>query len=288
MYRHGISAMITLSVLGIIGCTPKDRSAARPDSTSTAMATASTPAVVTVHAKDFAFDAPDTIAAGLTRFDLINDGPGLHHMQILRLDSAKTVADLQQLGNTPGPVPHWVVEVGGPNAPNPGASSNATVDLAAGNYALICFVDVPGGVPHFMKGMVRPLTVRAATGPAAAAPTPDVSITLSDYAFILSRPLVAGKVMFEVQNNATQAHEIELIKLEPGKTEQDMLGWMARMDGPPPGAAIGGIAGMVPGTPAYFSADVTPGEYLLICFLPDAKDGKPHFMKGMVQTIKVS
>jgi hypothetical protein len=37
----------------------------------------------------------------------------------------------------------------------------------------------------------------------------------------------------------------------------------------------------------YFTADLTPGEYLLICFLPDAKDGKPHFVHGMMQQIKV-
>lgn len=33
---------------------------------------------------------------------------------------------------------------------------------------------------------------------------------------------------------------------------------------------------------------VTPGDYGLICFVPDAKDGKPHLVHGMVKTIKVS
>src|SRR4029079_15390898 len=35
--------------------------------------------VVTVHAKDFSFDAPKTIAAGQTSFRLVNEGKALHH-----------------------------------------------------------------------------------------------------------------------------------------------------------------------------------------------------------------
>jgi hypothetical protein len=37
-----------------------------------------------------------------------------------------------------------------------------------------------------------------------------------------------------------------------------------------------------------FTADFVPGKYALICFLPDAKDGKPHFMHGMVQEVTVN
>jgi hypothetical protein len=290
MHRQGVAALIALSALGTLGCAAKDQAAAHPDSTATAMATPPAAAVVTVHAKDYAFIGPDTITAGMTQFELINDGPGLHHMQIVRLDSAKTFSDLQQLMSKPpaGPPPGWIVEVGGPNAPAPGTTANATVDLPAGNYALICFVDLPGGVPHFMKGMIRPLTVRPATGADASAPKADVTVDLSDYAFTVSKQLTAGKTTFAVKNDGPQSHEIELIQLAPGKTAQDMLKWLAKMDGPPPGAAVGGIAAQPVGATSYFSADLKPGDYLLVCFIPDSKDGKPHFMKGMVQTVKVS
>ena len=33
--------------------------------------------------------------------------------------------------------------------------------------------------------------------------------------------------------------------------------------------------------------DLKPGAYGLICFYPDAKDGKPHLAHGMVATITV-
>jgi len=33
--------------------------------------------------------------------------------------------------------------------------------------------------------------------------------------------------------------------------------------------------------------DLKPGRYALICFLPDASDGKPHFEHGMVREIEL-
>ena len=33
--------------------------------------------------------------------------------------------------------------------------------------------------------------------------------------------------------------------------------------------------------------DLTPGEYALLCFVPDAGDGKPHVAHGMVRQVTV-
>ena len=52
------------------------------------------PNVVTVTASDFKFDAPDTIAAGLTTIRLVNKGPGLHHVVLVRADEGTTSADV--------------------------------------------------------------------------------------------------------------------------------------------------------------------------------------------------
>jgi thiosulfate dehydrogenase len=113
---------------------------------SAATSSAITGSVVTVHASDFAFDGPDQVPAGMITFRMVNDGPGLHHMDIVRIDSGKTTADLMRVLAKPGALQGWVVFVGGPNAPDPHSESNATIDLKAGSYALVCFVDVPGGV----------------------------------------------------------------------------------------------------------------------------------------------
>jgi hypothetical protein len=241
--------------------------------------------VVNVTGEDFKFDAPDVIPAGLTEFRFLNKGPSLHHMAILKLTGGKTVDDLRAALANPGPPPAWVKEVGGPNAPDAGLESNATVMLEPGNYALICFVDL-GGPPHFAKGMIRPLRVVPAKG-AAARPKTDVTATLVDYGFKLSSPIRAGNRTIRVHNAGKQHHEVELVQLAPGKTLGDMMNWLGKMEGPPPGKALGGVAGMDVGMSQYFTANFTPGNYALICFLPDSKDGKPHFAHGMAQQITV-
>jgi hypothetical protein len=175
--------------------------------------------------------------------------------------------------------------MGGPNAPDAGLESNATVMLEPGNYAFICFVDL-GGPPHFAKGMIRPLRVVAAKG-ATAKPKADVTATLVDYTFKLSSPIRAGNHTIRVYNAGKQHHEVELVQLAPGKTLSDMMNWLGKMEGPPPGKALGGVAGMEPGISQSFTANFTPGNYALISFLPDSKDGKPHFAHGMAQQITV-
>ncbi|HEX8695376.1 MAG TPA: hypothetical protein VF746_23390 [Longimicrobium sp.] len=264
----------------------------RADAQAGDESSAAAPQVVTVTARDFNFEAPAEIAAGPTTFRLVNAGQALHHVQLVKLDDGKTLQDVYAALQAGGPPPAWVHWVGGPNAPDPGSGSNATLVLEPGNYALLCFVDIPDHVPHVMKGMARALRVTApATTPVANAsnglPAADVVMTLNDYSFTLSKPLTAGRHTIRVQNAARQPHEVELVRLAPGKTFADLEAWMGSMQGPPPASAIGGVAGLEPGVVNNFDVDLAAGDYVLICFLPDAKDGKPHLMHGMVQTIHV-
>ena len=264
-------------------------SQAAQDSDSTAAAaTAAAPNVVVVKTRDYAFDAPDTVRAGLTTLRLVtNPGPEMHQVGLIRLDSAKTPADLFNAMKTPGPMPKWAVEVAGVNPPAPGQTADATINLEPGSYLLVCFVPSADGVPHIAKGMSRPLAV---TGTAvAAAPLPgDVEIKLTDYAFGLSKPLTAGQHVVRVVNDGQQSHEVMVIRLAPGKTAAQVAAWVEKMEGPPPGEPLSGVAGLGVGQSASFPLSLTPGEYGLICFIPDAKDGKPHYVHGMVHQFTVS
>lgn len=257
-----------------------------PTHSASAVAPAPKIRVVRVVGKDFSFDAPDVIPAGLTEFRFLNQGPALHHMALVRLTDGKTAEDLREALKNPGPPPSWVRFLGGPNAGAPGVESNATIDLTPGNYALVCFVDL-GGPPHFVKGMLKGLRVVPSKDARVASPKPDVNIDLYDYNFKLSSPVKRGLRTIRVHNIGKQPHEVELVRLEPGKTASDVLNWAAKMEGPPPGLALGGVAGLDPGSSESFTAQFTPGRYALLCFLPDAGDGKPHFTHGMVQEITV-
>jgi hypothetical protein len=248
------------------------------------------PNVVNVRATEYAFDMPDTIPAGLTTLHLVDAGQELHHVQLVKLDQGKTVNDLvKALQKGPGPLPSWATEEGGVNAPRPGGGeASTTLDIAPGSYAVVCFIPDANGVPHIMKGMTRPLTVTPSTGTAVAEPNADVTVTLTDYKFDLSTPITAGTHTLRIENAGQQPHEIQLVRLAPGKSAADMSVWIDRQMGPPPGEPIGGVPAIPVGAHAFVTENFQPGNYALLCFIPDVKDGKPHAVHGMVKQIRVA
>ena len=135
--------------------------------------------------------------------------------------------------------------------------------------------------------MVRPLTVVPATNGVALMPKGDATITLRDYGFEFSKALTAGRHEVLVTNAAQQPHEIVVVRLAPGKTSANVAAWVEKMDGPPPGAPIGGTTAIASGGSNVATLDLTPGEYALLCFIGDAKDGKPHVAHGMMHQFTV-
>ena len=244
---------------------------------------------MTVTASDYAFTAPDSVPAGLTEIRLENRGTELHHVLLIRLDGGKTMSDLFASVKGDGPLPSWAREVGGPNSPVPGGNATAILRLAAGRYAMICVIPSRDGKPHVMKGMAKEIIVTPATSNTANANVRVSStMTLLDYAFQLSQPLQAGRQTIRVKNSAAQAHEVFIVRLQPGKTVADVLAWVEKMDGPPPGMPVGGTTPMANGEENLITVDLPAGEYGLICFAPDAKDGKPHFLHGMTRQFTIA
>jgi plastocyanin len=284
---HGTRLGAGLAITALLaGCTSERHSS---EGRSVAAAGAH-PAAVTVTATDYAFEAPTRIASGVTTIRLVNTGKELHQAQLIKLEDDKTIEDVAKALKGGGPPPAWIKFVGGPNGVGPGQETEATSVLAPGKYAYICFIPSPDGVMHAAKGMARPFEV---TGPApassAAQPAADVTIKLVDYDFQSSQPLKSGHQTILVENAGPQPHELVLLRLAPGKKVEDFGNWAEHgMKGPPPAEALGGVTLLDKGARGSFTANLTPGEYGLICFYPDAKDGKPHLAHGMMKTIRVS
>jgi hypothetical protein len=249
------------------------------------------PRVITITATDYAFGAPDTIVAGMTTFKLVNQGKEPHQAVIVGA-SDHSFAELEAgaLGTDPR-LPDWLVFPAGPGVAVGGDSSNATAHIPAGNYLIACFIPSPDGQVHVAKGMVRRLVVVPAPAGtvAAAEPMADVTVTLADYSFTLSQPLTAGTHTIRVENRGPQVHELAIEQLGPGKTLADWRRWAAAgAKGMGPSKPLGGFIGPNVGAVGWVTVTLTPGRYLLTCYVPDAKDGKPHVMHGMVQEITVS
>ncbi len=297
-YPRIFGAVPMLAVVTLVACSVKEAPNSSATDTAGASATATaanTNAANVVHvvAKDFSFEAPAQIPAGLTTLHLMNEGKEIHQAQVLKLTEGKTYADFTAAMKAmkPGaPPPSWIVPLGGPNAAPPGGTAAATSTLEPGNYALICFIPSTDGVPHAMKGMMTGVVVTAATAAPAPEPTPTTTLMLADYKFNFSTPLKSGENVIRVENAADQPHEVVLFKLAPGKTLKDFQAWLPVSDKDPnvPGSPAGGVVGLAKGQHAFFTATLDAGDYVLVCFLPDSKDGKPHFVHGMVQAFKIT
>jgi len=275
----------TLAFLGVLGC-----AAASPSSNGTADAsTASTkPTLVRVVAHDFAFDSAHSVPAGLVAIRLVNQGHAIHMLGIARLDSGKTVADFYQamIGHKPA---SWFSELGGPGAVSPGDSATQYAVLEPGTYAMICWWPDSTGKEHVMSGMMSTLTVTGQTAGAPVEPTPDIYLRERDYQIATTGAFTAGRHVFRVDNDGPQDHDVTILRVLPGKTDAQVDKWLEKPDmRDAPVEAVGGIVGIARWGHSEFAADLKAGNYLILCMIPDAKDGKPHFMHGMSTKVTVT
>lgn len=283
---HSIrKAAVVVAVIASAACTTAEGDATKDDSLADSGAVAA-PHEMAVMARDFAFDIPDTVPAGVTAIRLTNQGTDLHHFALIKLADGKTLDDL--LAEARAEVlPSWAIAVGGPNVAPPGGETAVYVDLEPGNYAALCVIPASDGIPHVAKGMSTSFTV-VPSDVRTKGPDADIVLTLMDYDFQFSKPLTSGEHVLEVRTAPGQDHELVLIQLAPGKSLNDMLGWVAKPVGPPPGKPIGGTVGLAAGRVNKVPLNLEPGDYALICFFPDHKDGKAHFEHGMMKQITVS
>jgi len=261
-----------------------------------ARARATGPNVVTITATDYAFGMPDTIPAGLTTFRLVNQGKELHHASLVRLGEGKTAADFQAglaaAIEEPRAAASWITFPGGPNAVTPRRHGHRHPDARARVVCVRMLDSSLDGVPHVMKGMMHPLVVAAgaASSPAAAEP----GNRCDHQAHGLRLPAVSA---------ADRRHACRACREHRGAgprgrdrgpdAGQDAAG-LHRVGsrgekGPlPTGQWLGGVTTLDAGGHSQFTTTFAPGSYLLLCFWPDAKDGKPHIMHGMAKQITVS
>lgn len=284
-----------LFALGLLaGCQPSDappatNDAGADDTTTPVAAAAATVEPVTIVSSDFAFEAPASIEGGRREIRLVNRGAELHHIQFVRLDEGHDLDDLMAAYAAGDFHPDFAHDVGGPNPAAPGAEITATVDLKPGRYALLCVIPSPDMTLHVEKGMVAEMEVTEPVNAPAPASEADLVLTMRDYSFDFSAPITAGTHTIRVETESEQSHEIVIFALPEGGSAQDVIAWIeAGQQGPPPFRPVGGVAALSAGETNEVTIDFTPGRYAFICFIPDAGDGAPHFVHGMMQDYVVT
>jgi len=180
---------------------------------------------------------------------------------------------------------------GGVNALSAGQTQSSLVDLDPGEYVLGCFIPAQDGTlePHSARGMFAPIEV-----PEPAAEPTEVesegTLELSEMAFDLPDDF-DGNGTFEVANVGEELHETGIVKLDDGRTGQEVVDYFDFTQGPPvpgeePHVAAGGFGANHPGRKGYMELALDPGDYVLICFVT-SQDFQTHLAQGMWEEFTV-
>lgn len=274
-----------LAFLAVLGCAASSPPSGAPVDAPTA---STTPTLLRVVAHDFAFDSAHSVPAGLVAIRLVNEGKAIHMLGIARLDSGKTMADTYKALAGTKPTA-WFSELGGPGAVSPGDSVTQYAVLEPGTYSMICWWPDSTGKAHIMSGMMSTLTVTGQSAGAPVEPVPDIYIRERDYAIATTGAFTAGHHVIRMDNDGPQDHDVAILRVLPGKTDAEVDKWLLKPDmRDAPVEAVSGTVGIARWAHTEFTADLKPGNYLILCMMPDSKDGKPHFMHGMSTRVTVS
>ncbi len=282
--RDFMQVLVLFLLIGMLAaCSANSQGSASPTPTSKPSL-----ATMAITAKDFSFDMPETLQAGLVDITMTNVGTDPHQANLARLNQGVTQEQfLAALKKGPEAALPLLTFVGGPNTVDPGQSQEVILNLSPGQYVAICFVSGTDNVPQEAKGMYKFFEVKSSSNPAQVSePTAQGEVLLKDFSFGLPNHLKAGPVLLKVTNQGSQPHEMTLMKLAPDRSVQDVLAFLEKPAGPPPFADAGGMGALASGMSGWVKLNLTAGDYVALCFVPDPT-GKPHFAMGMITSFSV-
>lgn len=243
----------------------------------------------------------DEVAPGYTTFTVTNDVETPYSMLVFKLKNGTDLTAFEAANDAlnvafsgqgdPSPLMNKVLtlaDVATEINPAPGQSESVGLILEPGNYVLDGGADLEQGGPA-TKRTYHSFTV--AGQPQATAPTADVTVQLSEFAFTLPDTIEAGEQTWKVSNVGKEVHHMVLFKLNEGTTMDDFMNALSGEQGPPPAEDAGYVGTSSSGQSSFHMLDFTPGSYVAICFIPDhaaSGDGAPHFTHGMIKNFEVA
>ena len=238
---------------------------------------------VSIIARGTAFEAPETMPAGLVTISFQNAAGDLALAQLFQLKPGTTMAALSAALQAEDEAAFYalVTPAGGVGAIGAGRSQRVTLSLATGDFVLLGF-NREGPILHPFQ------TVDLGRGEVAA-PRADGEVRMRDFAFTVP-PLRAGAMTLRVPNVGAQPHEMLIGKLAPGVTMQQVQAFEAGGGDSVEAGLVelwGGLAAIEAGATAWVELEFPPGTYGMICFVTDPATGKPHFELGMVSEFTV-
>jgi hypothetical protein len=221
------------------------------------------PQMIRITVTDESYKMPREFESEPVSLTLQNKGEEVHRAYFARLNQGVTERDVRSaLSKSPDALFSLVTVAGSMPEIEPGASSKIGMLFPEGNY-LVIDPEVKGPPPLSF------FAVSPASGPEIREPSADYSIQAGDFYFKISDPS-PGEATVEIANVGKQSHEVGIGKGVKGQGAE-----VTTVFAPPPGGTM------------WATVTLEPGDYTLLCFLPDPKTGKPHVKLGMKQSFSV-
>lgn len=248
--------------------------------------------IIPITAVDYGYEMPSTIAvqAGLVDVAMVDNGTQPHQTQVARLKPGVTQDQiLDELVTKRNPAAFSLLTfVGGPDIVSPGYGQETILNLPAGQYVLLCLVVGQDGIPHIYKGMIHFFTVAPVQRPQALPPQADGEVIMQDLSYELPSVITQSRALtLQVVNQGSEAHEMNLVKLDKGAGIQDIISFFQSPSGPPPFEEVGGMAALVANGSGWIKIHLEPGSYAALSLLPERQTGKLQFLLGMITTFTV-
>jgi len=221
------------------------------------------PQEIRIAVTDESYKMPREFESEPVALTLQNKGEEVHRAYFARLNQGVTERDVRSaMSKSPDALFSLVTVAGSMPEIEPGTTSEIGMLFPEGKY-LVIDPELEGPPPLSF------FAVSPASGPEVREPSADYSIEAGDFYFKVSDSS-PGEATVEIANVGKQSHEVGIGKGVKGQ-----------------GAEVTTVFAPAPGGKMWTTLTLEPGDYALLCFLPDPKTGKPHVKLGMKQSFSV-
>lgn len=248
---------------------------------------------VNIVATDSGFIIPDTLHSGLNHLVYENHGRDIHECQFIHLPDGMSATDYVAQVKTGVAFPAGALDCSGPGLASPGERIEMWVPLEEGNYMIGCWI-----ADHLTTRRPVGFVVHGTPKPAVQPPHEDVTVRMVDFRYEMVGSLARGEQTIRYETVGPSMHETDIVRLEDGRTIEDVRAWFKNQERDPlPGTIAGGcmdshdIKRVV-----WMRRTFTPGRYVFYCDMPMIQNPGPadsaaahvtHADAGMVKEVVV-
>jgi hypothetical protein len=228
-----------------------------------------------------------SLRAGFVRLQVRNEGPGEHGIELVRL--RRPLTTVQLLEDFAAEKRGLFDALGGVQQVVSGRPWQMTERLGSGSYALLDLAQ-NGPKPNYARGLYKRFDV-APSQSGGVPPATVGDIDMRDFRFDFRLPKAfSGRGVVKISNLGQTSHEISLVRIEPGHTQDEVLALiMAGVTKPPEWASIVELLSLLdPAKTAYVRLDLSQGRYVALCLMNMPGSQTLHAQLGMTSTFDVT